>query len=447
MGNLCQNCLPKFHHAWHDCSLFVQREVRTAAAACGSTYCATPILAPCVVRAGNRSWNTRRGSRRSCSSPPVARPRTRTFGDRAGPRYAADERSDIPKNRIRGAGYDDQPEERTRRLDRRRGVRMRRRELLLLLATEMLSARAIRAQQKAMPVIGFLSSTSPEAYASRVAAFRQGLSEVGYVEGRDVEIEYRWAEGRYDRLPTMATDLVRRQVTVIVAITTPAAIAAKAATATIPIVFEMGTDPVEAGLVASLNRPGGNLTGVSLLNVELAPKRLELLHEIMPAPIIGLLVNPDNRNAEIISAEVQAAARTLRLELHVLHASTDRDFVTALANLTELGAGGLVIGSDPFFNTQSQKLAGLLLRHSLPAIYQYREFAAAGGLMSYGGNITDPFRQAGSYTGRVLRGDKPAELPVVQSTKIELVINLSTARALGLTGPPSILARADEVIE
>ena len=324
---------------------------------------------------------------------------------------------------------------------------MRRRQLLLLLATEMLGARAVRAQQKAMPVIGFLSSTSLEAYASRVAAFRQGLSEVGYVEGRDVEIEYRWAEGRYDRLPTMATDLVRRQVTVIVAITTPAAIAAKAATATIPIVFEMGTDPVEAGLVASLNRPGGNLTGVSLLNVQLAPKRLELLHEIMPAPIIGLLVNPDNRNAEIISAEVQAAARTLRLELHVLHASTDRDFVTALANLTELGAGGLVIGSDPFFNTQSQKLAGLLLRHSLPAIYQYREFAAAGGLMSYGGNIMDPFRQAGSYTGRVLRGDKPAELPVVQSTKIELIINLSTARALGLTVPPSILARADEVIE
>jgi putative ABC transport system substrate-binding protein len=296
-------------------------------------------------------------------------------------------------------------------------------------------------------VIGFLSSTSSEAYASRVAAFRQGLNEAGYAEGRDVTIEYRWAEGRYDRLPLMATDLVRRQVSVIVAITTPAAIAAKAATATIPIVFEMGTDPVEAGLVASLSHPGGNLTGVSLLNVELAPKRLELLHELVPATIIGLLVNPDNRNAEIISGESQAAARTLGLQLHVLHASTERDFNTVLARLAELRAGGLAIGSDPFFNTQSQQLAELLLHHALPAIYQYREFAAAGGLMSYGGNITDPFRQAGSYTGRVLKGEKPAELPVVQSTKIELIFNLKTAQVLGLTVPPAILARADEVIE
>jgi len=324
---------------------------------------------------------------------------------------------------------------------------MNRREFALLLAGAMTAAPALSAQQKAMPVIGFLSSTSPEAYASRVAAFRQGLNDVGYVEGRDVTIKYLWAQGSYDRLPALATDLVRRQVTVIVAITTPAAIAAKAATATIPIVFEMGTDPVEAGLVASLNRPGGNLTGVSLLNVELAPKRLELLHELVPAPIIGLLVNPDNRNAEIISGEVHAAARTLGLKLHVLHASTERDFDPVLANLTELGAGALVIGSDPFFNTQSERLAGLLLRHALPAIYQYREFAAAGGLISYGGNITDPFRQAGSYTGRVLRGEKPAELPVVQSTKIELIINLNTAKELGLTVPPQILGRADEIIE
>jgi putative tryptophan/tyrosine transport system substrate-binding protein len=324
---------------------------------------------------------------------------------------------------------------------------MKRREFVLLLAGAMMAAPSLRAQQKAVPVIGFLSSTSAEAYASRVAAFRQGLNDVGYVEGRDVAIEYRWAEGSYNRLPAMAIDLVRRQVTVIVAITTPAAIAAKAATATIPIIFEMGTDPVEVGLVASLNRPGGNLTGVSLLNVELAPKRLELLHELVPAPIIGLLVNPDNRNADIISGEVQAAARTLGLELHVLRANTERDLDTVLASLTERGAGGLVIGSDPFFNTRSQQLAGLLLRHAVPAIYQYREFAAAGGLMSYGGNIADPFRQTGAYTGRVLRGEKPAELPVVQSTKIELIVNLNTAKALGLTVPPSILARADEVIE
>ena len=324
---------------------------------------------------------------------------------------------------------------------------MKRREFVLLLAGAMTASPASRAQQRAIPVIGFLGSTSPEAYASRVAAFRQGLNEAGYAEGRDVAIEYRWAEGRYDQLPTMATGLVRRQVTVIVAITTPAAIAAKAATATIPIVFEMGTDPVEAGLVASLNHPGGNLTGVSLLNVELAPKRLELLHELVPAPIIGLLVNPDNRNAEIISGEVQAAAQTLGLSLHILHASTERDFDTVLAKLAELGAGGLVIGSDPFFNTQSQRLAGRLLSHALPAVYQYREFAAAGGLISYGGNITDPFRQAGAYTGRVLRGEKPAELPVVQSTKIELIINLKTAKALGVQIPDKLLAIADEVIE
>jgi putative ABC transport system substrate-binding protein len=261
-----------------------------------------------------------------------------------------------------------------------------------------------------------------------------------------VAIEYRWAEGHYDRLPAMATDLVRRHVAVIAAITTPAAIAAKAATTTIPIVFEMGTDPVEAGLVASLNHPGGNLTGVSLLNVELAPKRLELLHEVTSEPIIGLLVNPDNRNTEIISRDVQSGAHTLGLQLHILHAREERDFDAVLDNLAELRAGGLV-GSDPFFNTQSERLAGLLLRRKIPAIYQYHEFAAAGGLMSYGGNITEPFRQTGIYTGRVLAGEKAGELPVVQSTKIELIINLKTAKALGLTLPLAILGRADEVIE
>jgi putative ABC transport system substrate-binding protein len=324
---------------------------------------------------------------------------------------------------------------------------MNRRELMLLLAGALTAPHAVGAQQTAKPVIGFLSSTSPEAYASRVAAFQRGLSEAGYVEGQNVAIEYRWAEGHYDRLPGMATDLVRRQVNVIAAITTPAAIAAKAATTTIPIVFEMGTDPVEAGLVASLNHPGGNLTGVSLLNVELAPKRLELLHGVTSASIIGLLVNPDNRNAEIISRDVQSGAHTLGLQLHVLHAREEKELDTVPANLAALRAGGLVIGSDPFFNTQSERLAGLLLRRKIPAIYQYHEFAAAGGLMSYGGNITDPFRQTGIYTGRVLAGEKPGELPVVQPTKIELIVNLQTAKALGLTLPLAILGRADEVIE
>jgi putative tryptophan/tyrosine transport system substrate-binding protein len=324
---------------------------------------------------------------------------------------------------------------------------MRRRELMLLLGGAMVAARTLRAQQKAMPVIGFLSSTSSDAYASRVAAFHRGLNEAGYVEGQNMAVEYRWAEGHYDRLPAMAADLVDRRVRVIVAVTTPAAIAAKAATEAIPIIFEMGTDPIEAGLVASLNHPGGNLTGVSLLNVELAPKRLELLHQVTLTSVIGLLVNPDNRNAEIIFRDVQNAAHTLGLQLHVLHARVVGDFEAALNNLAELRAGGLVIGSDPFFNTQSERLAGLLLHRGFPAIYQYREFAAAGGLMSYGGNITDPFRQTGTYTGRVLAGEKPGELPVVQSTRIELIVNLNTAKALGLTVPPAILARADEVIE
>jgi putative ABC transport system substrate-binding protein len=324
---------------------------------------------------------------------------------------------------------------------------MDRRKLLLALGCAITAPRSVRAQQKAMPVIGFLSSTSSDAYASRAAAFHQGLSEAGYIEGQNVAVEYRWAEGHYDRLPAMAANLVDQQVRVIVAITTPAAIATKAATATIPIIFEMGTDPVEAGLVASLSHPGGNFTGVSLLNVELAPKRLELLHQVTLAPVIGLLVNPDNRNAEIISREVQAAAHTLGLHLHVLRAHAEGDFDAVLGNLAELRAGGLVIGSDPFFNTQSKRLAELLLRLGFPAIYQYREFAAAGGLMSYGGNVTDPFRQTGSYSGKVLAGEKPGDLPVVQSAKIELIVNLKTAEVLGLTVPPAILARADEVIE
>ena len=325
---------------------------------------------------------------------------------------------------------------------------MRRREFITLLGGAAAAwPLAARAQQQRGPVVGFLSSASPEAYASRLAAFRQGLNEAGYLEDRNVTVEYRWAKGNYDLLPAMAADLVRREVNVIAAITTPAALAAKAATATMPVVFEMGTDPVGLGLVASLNRPGGNLTGVSLLNVELGPKRLELLHELVPTGTVALLVNPANRNAEVLSRDVLAAARPLGAQIHVMHASSDRDFGPVFATLTQLKASALVIGSDPFYNTRTEQLASLSLRHALPAIYQYREFAAAGGLMSYGGHVTDPFRQAGIYTGRLLAGAKPGDLPVIQSTKVELIINLKTARTLGLTIPLPLIGRADEVIE
>jgi putative tryptophan/tyrosine transport system substrate-binding protein len=307
---------------------------------------------------------------------------------------------------------------------------------------------AARAQQPAMPVIGFLNSASPDNYEPMVDAFRQGLKETGYVEGQNVAIEYRWAGGQYDRLPAMAADLVRRQVAVIVA-NTPGNLAAKAATTTIPIVFTTAGDPVQIGLVASLNRPGGNVTGVTNLSVELGPKWLELLDELVPtATIIALLVNPTSPNlTESTTKDLQAAARTLGLKLHVLHASSERDFDKVFATLVRLRVGGLVIGSDPFFNSRSEQLAALTVRYAVPTIFQTRAFAAAGGLMSYGGSVAGTYHQVGMYTGRILKGEKPADLPVQQSTKVELFINLKTANALGLTVPDKLLVAADEVIE
>jgi ABC-type uncharacterized transport system substrate-binding protein len=325
---------------------------------------------------------------------------------------------------------------------------MRRREFITLLggaaATWPLGARA----QQALPVIGFLSSASPDRWAGRMRAFHQGLSETGYVVGRNVTIEYHWAEGQYDRLPALAAGLVQRQVSVIAAVTTPAAVAAKAATRTIPIVFSTIGDPVQIGLVASLRRPGGNITGATHLNVEVGPKLLEVLHEVVPiATTVAALVNPTNPNAETLSNSLQVAARTLGLELHVLKASAEGDINTAFETLIQFRVGGLVIPGDAFLITHEAQLAALALRHRVPAISQSRAFAVAGGLMSYAGSALDAYRQAGAYTGRVLKGEKPADLPVQQTTKVELIVNLKTAMALDLAVPLPLIGRADEVIE
>lgn len=327
---------------------------------------------------------------------------------------------------------------------------MTRRQLIALLGGALVWPAAVRAQQSGPSVIGFLGSDTPALFATHLRMFRQGLSETGYVEGQNVAIDYRWAEGRNDRLPALAADLVRRQVSVIAAPgTTPAALAAQAATTTIPIVFFTAGDPVALKLVASLNRPGGNLTGATSMGRDLAPKRLELLHQLVPAAtLMALLVNPTNPAlAESTVSAVQDAARRLGLRLHTVHAGTEREFDSVFAALVQLRAGALVIGIDSFFTGRRELLGALALRHRLPAIYQSRDFATAGGVMSYGGNLAEGYRLVGLYTGRILKGEKPAELPVHQSTRVELVINTKVARALGLSVPPNLLALADEVIE
>src|SRR5437868_13092607 len=327
---------------------------------------------------------------------------------------------------------------------------MKRREFITLLGgTAATWPLAARAQQRPMPVIGFLSSTSPQVYAARLRAFAQGLKEEGYIEGQNVAIEYRWAGDHDDRLPDLAAELVHRQVTVIAAGGSPSSVAAKAATATIPIVFETASDPVTLGLVASLNRPGGNLTGVTNLAVEVGPKRLELLRELLPAAtMIAVLINPSAPAiTEQFMSSLKAAAPDLGMQLHVLRASTDHDLDTVFADLSQLRADALVIGPYLFFNSRMEQLGALSLRHAVPAIFTYRPFVAAGGLLSYGANETETYRLLGIYTGKILKGAKPSDLPVQRSTKVELIINLKTAKALGITVPITLSGRADELIE
>jgi putative ABC transport system substrate-binding protein len=327
---------------------------------------------------------------------------------------------------------------------------MKRRDFITLIGGALAWPLAARAQQRVMPIVGFLSGGSPESDAFRLIAFQQGLNQTGYVEGRTVAIEYRWMQGHYDLLPALLADFVRRPVTVIVAAgTTPGALAAKKATATIPIVFEVGADPIDSGLVASLNRPGGNLTGIFDLGSPLAAKRLELLHELMPSvSVIAYLVNPSSAaltESEMI--EVRKAARSLGLELHVLNASTAGEIDAAFATFAQPRAGALLVGGETFLTSRREQIIALAADHAVPTIYNQREWTTAGGLMSYGFDIAEVWRQAGIYTGRVLKGEKPADLPVQQVTKVQLVINLKTAKTLGLTVPQRLLAIADEVIE
>jgi putative ABC transport system substrate-binding protein len=329
-------------------------------------------------------------------------------------------------------------------------MRIRRREFIVALGGATTAGLlAAPAQQPNTPVVGFLNVASSDGFRPMADAFRQGLQETGYVEGQNVEIEYHWAEGQSERLPAMVADLIHRQVAVIAATSTPAALAAKAATKTIAIVFETGGDPIQLGLVASLNRPGGNLTGVTQLTGGLVPKELEVLRELLPTvKTVALLVNPaDPALAEEETREAMSATQMLGLELHVLKASTEEQLETVFANLGRLRAGGLVVGPEAFFTSHPGQLAALAVRHAVPTIYKGREFAAAGGLVSYGTSITSSYRLAGVYSGRVLKGEKPADLPVQQATKIELYINLKTARVLGIAVPLPLSGRADEVIE